>query len=55
MMMFQWETREEQIKRRTKILPLKKLESLRAMNEFADIALTDRQKKLRRKIRESRL
>lgn len=52
-MIFQWETREEQIKRRKKIAPLKKLESLRAMNEFIDKALTDKQKRMRRKIRET--
>ncbi|MBD3379149.1 MAG: hypothetical protein GF408_01655 [Candidatus Omnitrophica bacterium] len=53
-MIFDWESRKEQIKRRAGISPLKKLESLRAMNEMSDIVLTPRQKKMRRKIRESR-
>ena len=54
-MRFGWETRKENILRGVKILPEKKLEGFRLLNELADKALTKRQKAMRRKLRESDL
>jgi hypothetical protein len=50
--MFGWETEKEKILRRSKIPAEKKLEGIRLMNEFVDQLLTDRQKKIRRKLKE---
>ncbi len=52
--MSEWETKKEKIARGIKISPLKKLEAIRAMNELADAALTEREKKARRKRRDIR-
>jgi hypothetical protein len=46
-----WETLKERVARGAKISPLKKLEALRAMNEFSDAALTKSQKTARRKLK----
>lgn len=53
-MRFGWETEREKILRRAKISPEKKLEGIRLMNEFIDLALTKEQKLLRRNLREMR-
>lgn len=52
-MMFGWETRKEKILKGTKISAVKKLEGIRLMNELADKVLTNRQKIIRQKLRES--
>jgi len=52
-MRFGWQTEKDVILTRAKVSPMKKLEAIRLMNEFADKVLTKRQKILRRKIRES--
>jgi len=49
-----WETKKEKILRGINISSGKKLEGIRLMNELADKVLTDRQKLIRRKIREER-
>jgi len=50
--MFGWESKKQRILRSLKISPEKKLEGIRLMNELADKALTARQRKLQRKLRE---
>ena len=52
--MFKWQTEKERIRRAKTISPQKKLEGFRWMNELADRVLTNRQKAIRRKLRESR-
>ncbi len=51
-MIFKWESERERILRGAKISPLKKLEAFRLMNELADKVLTNKQKAIRRKLRE---
>lgn len=51
--MFEWTTEKENISRRAKMSLQKKLEGIRLMNELTDRVLTDRQKTIRRKLRES--
>lgn len=51
--MFGWTTQKENILRGAKISSRKKLEGIRLMNELADKVLTNRQKMIRRKLRES--
>lgn len=50
--MFEWATQKENISRRAKISLQNKLEGIRLMNELADKVLTNRQKMMRRKLRE---
>ena len=52
--MFNWESEEEKLRRYMRIPPAKKLEALRRMNEFFDQVLTDEQKAIRRKLRETK-
>ena len=52
-MRFGWETKREKVSRGLKIAPEKKLEGIRLMNELADRILSNRQKAIRRKIREA--
>ena len=52
-MKFGWETKREKVLRGLKISPEKKLEGIRLMNELADMVLTSRQKRIRRKLREA--
>ena len=49
-----WENEKEKVLRRSRISAEKKLEGIRLMNELADAVLTDRQKAIRRKLRETR-
>jgi hypothetical protein len=53
-MIFKWETEREKILRGAKMSPAMKLKGIRLMNEMADRALTQRQKAVREKLRESR-
>ncbi len=52
-MIFKWETEREKILRGAKISPEKKLEGIRLMNEFADQALTMRQKRIRQNLKQN--
>lgn len=54
-MKFDREIRKERVLRGAKILPEKKLEGFRLLNELADRVLTSRQKAIRRKLREGGL
>lgn len=53
-MKFGWETKKEKVSRGLSISGEKKLEGIRLMNELADKVLTNRQKLVRRKLREAR-
>jgi len=53
-MIFEWESYKEKVLKGAKILPAKKLEAFRLMNELADRVLPRQQKVLRRKLRELR-
>lgn len=52
-MIYKWESEEKRILWGMSISPQKKLEALRLMNELADKVLTDKQKKIRQKLREN--
>jgi len=52
-MKFGWETKKEKMSRGLAILPRKKLEGIRLMNELSDRVLTKRQKAIRQKLREA--
>jgi len=52
-MNFGWETRQEEILKGARISAQKKLEGIRLMNELADKVLTNRQKMMRKRLREN--
>ena len=51
---FEWETDEEKLRRSMHLSPYEKLRALREMNEFFNKVLSDKQKALRRRLRETR-
>lgn len=51
---FEWESDEEKLRRSIHLPPYEKLRALREMNEFFNKVLSDKQKALRRKLRETR-
>ncbi len=53
-MIFEWESEEERLLRIMKISPHKKMEWLLQMNEFIAKSMSDRDRKIRREIRENR-
>lgn len=52
-MKFGWDTGREKFLRGLRISAEKKLEGIRLMNELADKVLTDKQKRIRRRLREA--
>lgn len=51
-LLFDWENEEERIRKGIRIPPKEKLRWLREINEFADKVLSDKQKEIRRKLKE---